>query len=81
MFTREDTEEEMLKEEMRQEATQKEYHEAHKEWRALPRRTGWKPPGPCMNTDKVENARMRSRIALYSDPLLRNRERPRVEEE
>ena len=38
------------------------------DWRPpLPRRTGWTPPGPCMNTDKQENKKMRERIASWRE--------------
>ena len=36
-------------------------------YKPLPRRTGWTPPGPCMNTDKQENKKMRERIALWRE--------------
>jgi len=81
MFTREDEEkmEEARKTGELAADNWKERYEGYREWRALPRRTGWQPP-ICMNTDKEENKRMRERIALYSDPLLRNRERPKDDE-
>ena len=30
------------------------------------KRKVFKPPGPCMNTNKEENRRMRERIALFA---------------
>jgi len=36
------------------------------EFQPLPRRAGWTPPGPCMNTNKEENRKMREKIALYT---------------
>jgi hypothetical protein len=52
------------------------------EYKPLPRNSGWTPPGPCMNTNKEENRRMREKIAFanttarlfqYDDQKIDNR--------
>jgi len=35
-------------------------------FKPLPRQSGWTPPGPCRNTDKDENHKMREKIALFT---------------
>ena len=43
------------------------------EYKPLPRNSGWTPPGPCMNTNKEENRKMREKIAMYTQGDIDNR--------